>query len=1024
MEVGHRMSFTANGLPMAVADEEQTWGLQFNDPQLEAAFATWMDGERNHRVLKICWLLCSVIGIGTFFGGFYWQRFSDDSDATKVTAWVLVTMIGFAQLLILAPLVNLVPHIMYYETLAIMFSVVIICLRFFSSRHRMKLLMGEEVADDSTSTDTDLLLLLTLLVTMLHTYVDVRSSRSWVVPATAVITYASLSTHSGLCPHGYQVALFNIVFLAPLCYFAWRGRYHKEWHERETWLDNRRLTKRFRQFEETHVIRLKERFEMEEAEQIETTGLHDKDDTRDSGYILLNNSMIEIEALMGEDGAKTSPNDVWGALMRDQTCDMAVVIAIATKISEPDYDVKTYLRDVEDAFPELKLFLATIQDDVPHMTSALSMHANSERTTKVLAESVAVEMPPSNNDGGRKPWKEMTVAQRKEFECQRCLSSFLTVYWMLRLNHDGKRGFAMGLNKDCTVKEYTKKGGDSEEDVDELKRTRFLDCMDWALIEDVVVLAGCKAPERIACLLCLTAITGAVRPPDLRLVLQPEHAPFYGYQAGEVLNDVAAATCYLMTHFVDLVPSFAALPQDLQQAARTAARKMDFNAATHVGFCQAELPPGLALTNFKAGLKDAAEEDIGLYFLHWLTDVAGADATPIRGAERLVLRCPLKVLNAMLVSFPFLKTLGRGSETAVTEAYLEARWKTEMPSGRALPEEPMEAITQLRLTAMAHFDEAVLTGYAESNATVQHILQSELVRTGVAGPDGVWSRLKAADHKDELGPAFCALHSSVMFQRCHKNHTEMALALRVLAAVYHAGRTLWVAAPECVGSTVRLDLLELKSYEIAYVVNTGSQSVWVLVRESDDYAVCRLTRITDVNAMVANNTKFCVLDILGIGAAGAAAPGPDEEQRPAKPNFHGKWTCKATWGLEEFLKDCGFSLFRRKAAMSAPWPSWEFQHIGDQIVFTNHGAAGVMREEFIVGGAPYSMLDGWKQSIDCRAYWLDDCMIHERDGPQGRFREERYLDQDGKLQFVLRSEQPGHVEKDLKWGRTFVKITA
>mmetsp|Transcript_12743 Transcript_12743/g.28893 ORF Transcript_12743/g.28893 Transcript_12743/m.28893 type:complete len:701 (+) Transcript_12743:1-2103(+) len=137
--------------------------------------------------------------------------------------------------------------------------------------------------------------------------------------------------------------------------------------------------------------------------------------------------------------------------------------------------------------------------------------------------------------------------------------------------------------------------------------------------------------------------------------------------------------------------------------------------------------------------------------------------------------------------------------------------------------------------------------------------------------------------------------------------------------------------------------------------------------------------------------------------------------------FSGRWTCTGTWGLNEFLTACKFSLLRRKAAMSAPWPTWEFQQSGDHIVFVNMTAVGELREEFTVNGPPYTTVDGWKQTVNCKAAWdakNPSKLIIEREGPQGKFREERYIDEQGKLQFVLNSHTP-----EAKWGRTFEKKT-
>jgi len=132
-------------------------------------------------------------------------------------------------------------------------------------------------------------------------------------------------------------------------------------------------------------------------------------------------------------------------------------------------------------------------------------------------------------------------------------------------------------------------------------------------------------------------------------------------------------------------------------------------------------------------------------------------------------------------------------------------------------------------------------------------------------------------------------------------------------------------------------------------------------------------------------------------------------------NLAGAWVCIATWGLEEFLKSTGVSWARRKAAMGAPWPSWEFQQSGDHVVFVNNSAVGVLREEITANNQPFTIVDGWKQSVNCLSYWDNGALIIEKEGPQGKFREERRIDDNGLLQFSLQPIKP----EGPKWGRSF-----
>lgn len=136
----------------------------------------------------------------------------------------------------------------------------------------------------------------------------------------------------------------------------------------------------------------------------------------------------------------------------------------------------------------------------------------------------------------------------------------------------------------------------------------------------------------------------------------------------------------------------------------------------------------------------------------------------------------------------------------------------------------------------------------------------------------------------------------------------------------------------------------------------------------------------------------------------------------SRPDFNGEWVCIATWGLDEFLKEMGISYMKRLAASKAPWPSWEFQQNQDKIKFCNHTMLGDINEEFVVDGPEYSTVDGHKQTLTCQARWEGSILVIERNGPQGRFREERSIDPTtGELHFKLQ----GMEANSSAWGRKF-----
>lgn len=63
---------------------------------------------------------------------------------------------------------------------------------------------------------------------------------------------------------------------------------------------------------------------------------------------------------------------------------------------------------------------------------------------------------------------------------------------------------------------------------------------------------------------------------------------------------------------------------------------------------QAEAPPGELLSKFKQLIESGSmsEADVAFYFVHWLTDLAGAEGAPLAGAEKFVIKFPHALLNS------------------------------------------------------------------------------------------------------------------------------------------------------------------------------------------------------------------------------------------------------------------------------------------------------------------------------------------------------------------------------------------
>ena len=80
----------------------------------------------------------------------------------------------------------------------------------------------------------------------------------------------------------------------------------------------------------------------------------------------------------------------------------------------------------------------------------------------------------------------------------------------------------------------------------------------------------------------------------------PEHAPFLGFKANDVINDHDIALGYVLTHHAHMLPSFEAMRASDQHTIRFTQSKMSFN---HGWLVQGEAPPAPLFAKFKEVLQ-------------------------------------------------------------------------------------------------------------------------------------------------------------------------------------------------------------------------------------------------------------------------------------------------------------------------------------------------------------------------------------------------------------------------------------
>ena len=373
--------------------------------------------------------------------------------------------------------------------------------------------------------------------------------------------------------------------------------------------------------------------------------------------------------------------------------------------------------------------------------------------------------------------------------------------------------------------------------------------------DDLVVV-----PERVMAMLALTAFHDVMKVEALLPAVAAEHAPYCGFKAGDVINDHDVALGYVLDHHPSLLPSFGAAREEDQRTIRFTQSKMGFN---HGWLVQGEAPPAPLFAKFKevVATEHVDRSDVAFYFVHWLTDLAGAEPSPLGGAEKFVLKFPHAVLDSFIRSFGVLNQLADNDETAVMEAYLVSTWIERPGAPPELPKGDDAAIAKMRLSLQAQTpekQEAILRAFSQLSDSEQRLLSDEMARTGIEN-----QRFKRgpAFSAGVLGPTFLVYYSPAFVRNLTPVST--VAVLRALCEVYRRARQLWPLRPTA-GSghsvTIRIDQLkELKLADIMKVFADGES--WLLVRKNDQEGVVERHKLDDMAKVVQDGRNAVVLKL-------------------------------------------------------------------------------------------------------------------------------------------------------------------
>lgn len=825
-------------------------GLWFKDPLLEAEFIEMMQKRSMNPAIRLsCVMLVLLICYGF---GLEWLDliFFHDWVARVIGLSYVVAVLHIGGVMF-----TLCRGLVHPESAVFVTAKVASILCFTSDSFRMSKILESDYYETVTARcqldaetgacreESVLLLSLVLVGLCAQTLVPLRASRAWVLPIWQSALYALMS-QDHLAPLARIDHVILLSMFMALGFLIWLSRRQAEAWERAWWFENRELRlevkgwEKENQEQDQRLQEVNERLEALRAGagtfqgaaadgQWWRAGSQERDafvtheatpKQRDLRVpIPMVGKQRRVEA--DEQPIGPSPNATLQRAMAGRQADAARIRRMAERIKEPAYGLKEFYTDCVASFPELNLFFVGQEHDT---LSGLS----------------------------------------GELEYQRTIGALFCVYWLIRMDSDGKYGFCFGVDEQWQPKFPRLDMLKPEEGrtSDSTKRHEFFLSLDWSPFTELVANSLNDSVERTEAMLCLTAFHDIMKMGYLVPTVMPEHGTYKGYAAGSTILDHDIALSYILEYFPHLLPSYTILPRAMQDVIFFSTGKMQFN---HGWLVQAEAPSGPMLSELKKTLVTAKPGDFAFYFFHWLTDLAGAEGNPKGGAEKLVVKFPRSVLSSFMWSIPFLQRLQKHSETEALEMYYAARWER---SFRGVdPPTGANAMALMRLTIMAQGGMSVVReAFFKLPVPLQRVLAEELARTGIGDQEHQASSAPG-------GPALLLYYSPAVLQKC-KGVAEMVQGLQLLATVCRGARELWPVRDKARGETSVINLAQIKANPMHDIVEGTigeGKSVWALVQKNAKEGVVELVKSTYLNELNSTGTKYSVLDFVFVDDVGS-----------------------------------------------------------------------------------------------------------------------------------------------------------
>lgn len=496
--------------------------------------------------------------------------------------------------------------------------------------------------------------------------------------------------------------------------------------------------------------------------------------------------------------------------MKNRETDWVRAKRAAARIRDRSYDCKQFFDDIVAAFPELVLYCVGDADAT-------------------------------------------SCGRTADDEYQRTIGAFFALFFLMRIDIGGKEGFCYGFDENWAPRQAlyvdVVLGPDAAEleiaNVEEFKKRRQFerDC-DWDALQQVVINAGLLKKQggahdesRTLTMLVLLAIHDIMKLTDLQPKV--DKGTFCGFKAGDTITDHDVALSFVLSRMPELLPSFAGLNATQQESIRFTHCKLEYNMGWLV---QAEAPPGPLLRAFRKVVVggNVPSCDIAFYFVHWLTDLAGAEPFPLEGCEKFVLKFPQRILKQFVESFSFVESLSaQATETMIVEEYLIRRWRKEWGD---LPEGPY-SVARLRIACMAQQDgDEILNQFDGLPVDDKRVLGHEMALTGCKGQQYHRDNLHDSPYYKK-GPAFLVYYAPALLQKAGKKDPRGALI--VLAEVFRKARLLWPLSAKDADLSVTVRIDGLKELDVDKIVQPEQDIRFVLVKTSGIEAMVQMKRIEE-----------------------------------------------------------------------------------------------------------------------------------------------------------------------------------